>query len=549
MVEWGRAFRYALRMWKLAVPMLAVASCLLACDEDPPGGGVDTVADTVPLLETTGDIAVDIETAAETVDTTPIDTAVPDDTNVPADTIVDTADTNVAEDTNVVDMADTNVAETQDTNVVDTADTNVAETQDTNVDTADTAVTETQDTTPDTGPEVIVDNGLNPGWVGGACDVAADCDYSAFNEPAACMTSGFTNGFCTQACRQSTTSGAWICPDAPTDGTDFTTTRCISANNTPRCVAECDFTKADSGCRPGYTCVMRSRHGQPNSVFPVCLPEPSQRWPGEPELADDIGQACNVAADCAHRNCLALPGGYCSKKHCDTAGCPGASTCFGFSGGESSCLVDCGVDSECRTTEGYECDSDGTCWPGDDAPTWNSGVGAADCASAWGNGGSGLSPCDATKDDYVVLRKSARNLALCNRGSLVANFQMGLGFAPIGDKQVEGDGKTPEGVFYIPQLVPESDYYLAFLVSYPDKADATRGINGGIITQSQKNSIDSAQTNCTTPPQSTGLGGWIEIHGEGGESDWTLGCAALDNTAIDVLWDALGVRDTIVILP
>jgi hypothetical protein len=207
------------------------------------------------------------------------------------------------------------------------------------------------------------------------------------------------------------------------------------------------------------------------------------------------------------------------------------------------------VDAECRTGEGYECDSDGTCWPGDDAPSWNSGVGAGDCASAWGNAGSGLSPCDTTKDDYVVLRKSARNLALCNRGSLVANFQMGLGFAPIGDKQVEGDGKTPEGVFYIPQLVPESDYYLAFLVSYPDKADATRGINGGIITQSQKNSIDSAQTNCGTPPQSTGLGGWIEIHGEGGESDWTLGCAALDNGAIDVLWDVLGVRDTIVILP
>lgn len=532
-------------MWKLAVPMLVVASCLIACDEDPPGDVAD-VADTVPLLETTGDISVDIEVDAETaIETTPAettDTAVPEDTaadtNAPQDT-ADTLETNVPQDT-----ADTNVPQdTADTNVPqDTTDTNVAETTDTNV-------AETQDTTPDTGPEVIVDNGLNPGWVGGACDVAADCDYSAFNEPAACMTGDFPNGFCTQACRQSTTSGAWICPDAPTAGTDFTTTRCISANGTPRCVAECDFTKADSGCRPGYTCVVRSRHGQPNSVFPVCLPEPLQRWPGEPELADDIGEACNVASDCANRNCLALPGGYCSKKYCDTAGCPGASTCFGFSGGESSCLVDCGVDNECRTGEGYECDSDGTCWPGDSAPAWNSGVGAADCASAWGNAGSGLSTCDTTKDDYVVLRKSARNLALCNRGNLVANFQMGLGFAPIGDKQVEGDGKTPEGVFYVPQLVPESDYYLAFLVSYPDKSDATRGLAGNIITQAQKTAIDNAQTNCGTPPQSTGLGGWIEIHGEGGESDWTLGCAALDNVAIDVLWDTIGVRDTIVILP
>ncbi len=401
------------------------------------------------------------------------------------------------------------------------------------------------------GPDVApIDNGLNASWIGGACASPADCDHPSFNEAELCQTSGFPNGLCTQACRQSTSSGAWICPDADTGaGTVFTTTRCISANGTPRCVAECDFGKSDSGCRPGYSCVLRSRHGQPDSVFPVCLPEDAQRWPGEPALADDIGMACDSPSDCANRSCLGLPGGYCSKAYCDVTGCPGASTCFGFSAGEAACLMDCGVDGECRTNEGYECDSDGTCWPGDSAPTWNPNVGASDCSTAWGNAGSGLSSCDTTKDDYVVLRKSARNLALCNKGNLVANYQMGLGFAPIGDKQVEGDGKTPEGVFYVPQLVPDSDYHLAFLVSYPDKADATRGLAGSIITQAQKNAIDTAQTQCGTPPQSTGLGGWIEIHGEGGESDWTLGCAALDNAAIDVLWATIGVRDTIVILP
>jgi hypothetical protein len=246
---------------------------------------------------------------------------------------------------------------------------------------------------------------------------------------------------------------------------------------------------------------------------------------------------------------MALPNGYCTKSYCDTTGCPEGSTCFGFSGGETFCLQECAGDGECRTSEGYECDLDDTCWPNNDAPSWNASVGAADCASAWGTNGSGLSPCDSTKDDYVVLRKSARNLALCNRGALVQSYRMGLGFAPLGDKQVEGDGKTPEGVFYIPQLVPNSDYYKAFLVSYPDKADATRGVSGGNITQAQKGAHDSAQDQSKTPPQSTGLGGWIEIHGEGGSSDWTLGCAALDNSAVDVLWSTLGVRDTIVILP
>jgi hypothetical protein len=87
------------------------------------------------------------------------------------------------------------------------------------------------------------------------------------------------------------------------------------------------------------------------------------------------------------------------------------------------------------------------------------------------------------------------------------------------------------------------------LISYPDKADAQRGLTAGIITQAQKNAIDTAQTQCATPPQTTALGGYVEIHGMGGDSDWTLGCAALDNIAVDALWAKLKVRDTIVILP
>jgi len=538
-------------MMKLTCTAFVMCLVSVACDEDPLRNVLDVagVSDTVPVLETT--LGAPDATLPDTqlpdtqpVDTQPIDTQ-PVDTQVAQDTGPND-DTQVAQDTQDTQIGDSQPPDTQ------PQDTQPQDTQPQDTQSQDTLPPDAQpDTQPDTGPEVTpIDNGLNASWIGGTCASPADCDHPAFTEAELCQTSDFPNGFCTQACRQSASSGAWICPDADTGaGTVFTTTRCISASGTPRCVAECDYGKSVSGCRPGYACVLRSRHGQPDSVFPVCLPEAAQRWPGEPALTDDIGQACDAPSDCANRSCLGLPGGYCSKAYCDTTGCPGASTCFGLSAGESACLRDCGVAGECRTNEGYECDSDGTCWPGNNAPTWNPNVGVNDCSTAWGNAGSGLSACDATKDDYVVLRKSARNLALCNKGNIVANYQMGLGFAPIGDKQEEGDGKTPEGVFYVPQLVPDSDYHLAFLVSYPDKADATRGLAGGIITQAQKNAIDTAQTQCGTPPQSTGLGGWIEIHGEGGESDWTLGCAALDNAAVDVLWATLGVRDTIVILP
>jgi hypothetical protein len=521
---------------KATVYFLLVTAALSACDapleSDTDGSDTsvpDTSAPDTSVPDTSvPDSFVDDTTPADTfvpdtvvADTTPADTFVPDTT--PADTFV--PDTTPADTT----PADTTPADTT------PADTTPADTTDT---------TDTTDT--DVGP---VDNGLNATWIGGACDSPSDCNKAGYTEPAVCATAGFPNGFCTQACRQGG-SGAWVCPDADTSpSTDFTTTRCITAHGSPKCVAECDFDKSDTGCRPGYACVLRNRHGQPNTIFQVCLPEPVQRWPGEPAPEFDIGESCNTASDCAHKACWSLSGGYCVKTMCDVTGCPEDSTCFSFAGGESACLRDCDVNGDCRTAEGYACDSDMTCWPDQAAPTWNPAVGGTDCANAWGNAGSALHRCDNTKDDYVVINKRNRNLALCNRGTAVASFQVGLGFAPTGDKQIEGDGKTPEGVFYVAQLVPNSSFYKAFLFSYPDSADAAWGLSQGVITQAEKTSIETAQQNCTTPPQTTGLGSWVEIHGMGGDSDWTLGCAAIENGGVDQLWAVIGVRDTLVVLP
>ncbi len=393
---------------------------------------------------------------------------------------------------------------------------------------------------------------LNATWVGGQCSSAASCSASGYTSTVSCETTGFANGMCTQAC---TLSGStYVCPDAAqTGGTSLNTlTRCISGNGLPKCVSECDFNQSPvSGCRPGYTCVQRQRYQQPSKVFKVCLPSAGQRWPGEPAPANDIGAACLTDSNCANNACLAMSGGYCTKNLCDTAGCPTGSTCFGIGAGQSSCLKDCTAASQCRATDGYTCHATySVCWPGSSgAATWNPAVGASDCLVAWGTAGSGLSVCDTVKDQYVVVNKSARNLALCNQGALITNHRAGLGFAPVGDKVREGDGRTPEGVFYVASLVPNSQYYKAFLVSYPDKGDAARGLDAGIITLTQKNAIDAAQTACTPPPQTTDLGSYVEIHGLGSASDWTLGCMALDNTSVDALWATIGAHDTIVILP
>jgi hypothetical protein len=328
-------------------------------------------------------------------------------------------------------------------------------------------------------------------------------------------------------------------------------TRCIDAAGDPRCVAECDFDKSTTGCRPGYRCVLRQRYDTTDEIFPVCLPEDVQRWPGESAPVNDIGDSCNGETDCNSLSCLPWPGGMCTKTMCDYAGCPSGSSCVGFTDSNvTACIPDCTTDGQCRDGEGYVCSSDyDLCLPGSNEVAHDDTVGVTDCANAWGSGGDGLSSCDLVPDDYVVINKSARNMAFCDSGSLVANYRVGLGFSPIGDKTREGDGKTPEGTFYIPRVLPSSQYYKAFLLSYPDKADATVGLSDGVIDAAEKTQIDDAQDNCTEPPQYTGLGGLIEVHGMGGSSDWTWGCIAIENSQIDALWAEMGVGDTIVVLP
>lgn len=408
----------------------------------------------------------------------------------------------------------------------------------------------------DTGPTRPQGREFNTAWVGGKCASASECSSSAFTRTAECETQGFPNGFCTQDCTLGS-AGRYICPD-DTASADASGTKCVADDaGDPKCVGLCDFDLSPTGCRPGYVCVLQQRYetSTEDQIFPVCMPEATQRWPGTPAPPFDIGAACLNGTTCSNLACLKFSGGYCTKLGCELAGCPSGSTCFQIGSGDNAytaCLKDCAHPSECRAPEGYICPQDAdACVPNMAPPPHDPSVAAADCQQAWGTAGSGLHACDTVPDQYVVVNKRARNIALCNAGVVVATFNTGLGFSPTGDKQLEGDGRTPEGTFYVARRLPTSDYYRAFLVSYPDKADAAWGYSNGHITASVKGQIDAAQDGCNEPPQNTSLGGFIEIHGEhrAGSGDWTWGCMALENGQVDQLWATIDTRDTIVIKP
>ena len=153
------------------------------------------------------------------------------------------------------------------------------------------------------------------------------------------------------------------------------------------------------------------------------------------------------------------------------------------------------------------------------------------------------------KNPRIVVKKAERTIELFDGETPVRKYRAVLGFAPVGDKERNGDGKTPEGDFYIFVKNDKSKYHLSLGVSYPDAADAERGLAAGLITEAERDAIVNAISEKRMPPQNTALGGEIYIHGGGIERDWTWGCVAVGNEEMTELFNAARVGTPVSILP
>ncbi|WP_068117687.1 L,D-transpeptidase family protein [Tropicimonas marinistellae] len=67
--------------------------------------------------------------------------------------------------------------------------------------------------------------------------------------------------------------------------------------------------------------------------------------------------------------------------------------------------------------------------------------------------------------------KAQRLLVLDGADRVLKTYPIGLGFAPEGHKQFEGDGRTPEGSYVIDRRNPDSLFHLSVGISYPNEAD------------------------------------------------------------------------------
>jgi murein L,D-transpeptidase YafK len=141
-----------------------------------------------------------------------------------------------------------------------------------------------------------------------------------------------------------------------------------------------------------------------------------------------------------------------------------------------------------------------------------------------------------TKADKVVVIKSKRMLMLMKDGEIFRAYKVALGRNPQGHKVKAGDRKTPEGTYVIDSRNPNSKYYRAIHISYPNDAD---------ISYAQKLGVSP--------------GGSIMIHGLPSHfarvdkfhrvQDWTDGCIAVTNPEMEEIWEYVADGTPIEIKP
>ncbi len=156
---------------------------------------------------------------------------------------------------------------------------------------------------------------------------------------------------------------------------------------------------------------------------------------------------------------------------------------------------------------------------------------------------------------YVIeISKGERSLLVKRDEQVVKQYRISHGRGGRGAKQQAGDNKTPIGAYNVVKFKADSKFHFFMQLNYPNSLDAWHGYGKNLISAAEFRQIVQANQRQVLPPQGTGLGGYIGIHGIGRTDErkrlihqahnWTEGCIAMKNEEVNELrrYVALGTR-------
>ncbi|TWI34445.1 L,D-transpeptidase family protein [Paracoccus sulfuroxidans] len=134
----------------------------------------------------------------------------------------------------------------------------------------------------------------------------------------------------------------------------------------------------------------------------------------------------------------------------------------------------------------------------------------------------------------ILIEKQARRMTVFQQEGPAKIYKIALGFSPDGNKSRQGDGRTPEGVFRVDRLNPQSRFHLSLGIDYPQPQHRRAARAGGFDP-----------------------GGDIMIHGQPNtipdgfrvKGDWTEGCIAIDDDEIEEIFALTRIGTEVEIRP
>ena len=143
---------------------------------------------------------------------------------------------------------------------------------------------------------------------------------------------------------------------------------------------------------------------------------------------------------------------------------------------------------------------------------------------------------DGHRADYITMDKSDRLLTIWENGQPLKTYSiLSMGWDPVGHKVQEGDGKTPEGHYFINEKHPSPRFQKFLNISYPNADDIANARRIGVSP-----------------------GGAVGIHGDKGgwqgfkdrhNPAWTSGCISVNNYNIEEIYALVPVGTEIFIQP